>query len=257
MRAAPMRAVACAALLAVPALAHAADVTVMISGGFMSSYKALVPGFEAATGDHVATVPGPSMGSTPGAIPVRLARGEADDVLIMVGYALDGLIADGRATPGSKVDIALSPIGMAVRAGAPAPDISTVDKLRQALLNAKSVAYSDSASGVYIQNEMFKKLGIEDQMRGKAHMIAATPVGEIVAKGEAEIGFQQVAELLAVPGITLAGRLPAEVQQVTVYSAGLSAHAREPAEARKLIEYLSSAQAVPVLERNGLQPPAR
>ena len=235
--------------------AAAADVTVMISGGFLSSLQALMPGFETKTGDHVVVVPGPSMGTTTNAIPVRLARGEPDDVLIMVGYALDGLLKDGRAVAGSKVDVALSPIGMAVKAGAPVPDISTADKLRSVLLAAKSIAYSDSASGVYIQNEMFKKLGIEDQVKGKAHMIPATPVGEIVAKGEAELGFQQVAELLPVPGITFAGRLPPEVQQVTVYSAGIAKGAKQEAAGRALIQYLVSPDAAPVIEKNGLQPP--
>ena len=221
----------------------------------MSSLKALTPGFEQASGDHVVIVGGPSMGTTPNAIPLRLARGEPDDVLIMVGYALDGLLKDGRAMPGSKVDVALSPIGMAVKAGSPVPDISTVDKLRAVLLAAKSIAYSDSASGVYIQNEMFKKLGIEDQVKGKAHMIPATPVGESVAKGEAELGFQQVAELLPVPGITFAGRLPPEVQDVTVYSAGIAKGAKDAAGGKALIAYLASAKAVPVLEKMGLQPP--
>ena len=247
---------ALATLLLLPGLARAADVTVMISGGFMSSLKDLAPGFEKATGDHVIVVPGPSMGTTANAIPVRLARGEPDDVLIMVGYALDGLLKDGRAQPGSKVDVALSPIGMAVKAGTPVPDISTVDKLRAVLLAAKSIAYSDSASGVYIQNEMFKKLGIEDQVKGKARMIPATPVGEIVAAGQAELGFQQVAELLPVPGITFAGRLPPEVQQVTVYSAGLAAGAKDTEGGRALIRYLASPEAAPVIEKNGLQPPA-
>ena len=243
-----------AALLASP-MAQAADVTVMISGGFMSSLKDLAPGFEAASGNHVVVVPGPSMGTTANAIPVRLARGEPDDVLIMVGYALDGLLKDGRARPGSKVDIALSPIGMAVQAGKPVPDIGTVDKLRAVLLAAGSVAYSDSASGVYIEQELFKKLGIEEQMRGKAHMIPATPVGEIVAQGKAEIGFQQVAELLPVPGIAFAGQLPPEVQQVTVYSAGVAANAREPAAGLALIQYLASPQAAAVIEKNGLLRP--
>jgi molybdate transport system substrate-binding protein len=202
------------------------------------------------------TVPGPSMGTTNNAIPVRLARGEPDDVLIMVGYALDGLIKDGRAAPGSKVDVALSPIGMSVRAGTPVPDISTVNKLRAVLLAAKSVAYSDSASGVYIQDEMFKKLGIEAEMKGKAHMIPATPVGEIVAKGEAELGFQQVAELLPVPGLTFVSKIPDAVQSVTVYSAGIAAGSKQPEAGRALIAYLASAQAAPVLEKMGLTPTA-
>ena len=111
------------------------------------------------------------------------------------------------------MDLALSPIGVAVRAGDPVPDISTPDKLRDVLLAAKSVAYSDSASGVYIRDELFKRLGIEDQMQGRARMIPATPVGEIVARGEAEIGFQQEAELLPVSGITVVGLLPAAVQR--------------------------------------------
>jgi molybdate transport system substrate-binding protein len=249
-----IRALVLAAAFAMPVAAHAADVTVMISGGFLSTYKDLIPGFEKATGNHVLTVPGPSMGTTTNAIPVRLDRGEPDDVLVMVGYALDGLIKDGRAMPGSKVDIALSPIGMAVKAGTPVPDISTVDKLRAALLAAKSVAYSDSASGVYIEKELFKKLGIEDQMKGKAHMIPATPVGEIVAKGEAELGFQQVAELLPVPGITFAGKIPDAVQSVTVYSAGIAAKSKQPEAGRALIQYMASAQAAPVLVKNGLDP---
>ena len=246
-----------AAAFLLPAAAQAEDVTVMISGGFMSSLKDLAPGFEKASGDLGGGGRGPSMGTRANAIPQRLAGGEPDDVLIMVGYALDGLIKDGRAQAGSKVDVALSPIGMAVKAGSPVPDISTVDKLRAVLLAAKSIAYSDSASGVYIQNEMFKKLGIEDQVRGKARMIPATPVGEIVAKGEAELGFQQVAELLPVPGITFAGRLPAEVQDVTVYSAGLAKGAKDEAGGRALIQYLASPAAAPIIEKNGLQPPAK
>ena len=123
------------------------------------------------------------------------------------------------------------------------------------LLAAKSVAYSDSASGVYIQNEMFKKLGIEDQMRGKAHMIQATPVGEVVAKGDAELGFQQVAELLPVPGIVFAGRLPPEVQQITVYAAGLATGAKDAEGGRALIRYLAAPEAAAMLEKNGLQAP--
>ena len=226
----------------------------MISGGFLSSYKALVPGFEAASHDHVVTVPGPSMGLTSDAIPQRLVRGEADDVLIMVGTALDGLIKDGTALASSKVDLALSPIGVAVRAGTPVPDISTAAKLRTALLAARSVVCSDSASGVYVKSELFKRLGIEAEMASKARVIPATPVGEIVARGEADLGFQQVAELLPVQGITFAGRLPADVQKMTVYSAGIATGARHPEAGRALIGYLSGPAAATVLETMGLDP---
>lgn len=250
------RPLALVGLLLAPAGARAEDITVMISGGFKSTYQALLPGFEAASHDRVTTLPGPSMGTTHDAIPQRLARGEPDDVLVMVGSALDALVADGKAVPGSKVDLALSPIGLAVKAGAPVPDIGTVDKLRAALLAARSVAYSDSASGVYIQNELFKRLGIEAEMKGKARMIPATPVGEIVARGEAELGFQQVAELLPVPGITFAGRLPEAVQKNTVFSAGIAAAARHPEAGRALIAYMASPAAAPVLARMGLDPAA-
>ena len=249
-----LRCLTLAATLLPAAGARAEDVTVMISGGFKSTYQALLPGFEAASGDRVTTLPGPSMGTTQDAIPQRLARGEPDDVLIMVGSALDALVASGGAVPGSKVDLALSPIGMAVKAGAPVPDIGTVDKLRAALLAARSVAYSDSASGVYIRDELFKRLGIAAEMTGKARMIPATPVAEIVARGEAELGFQQVAELLPVPGITFAGRLPEAVQKNTVFSAGLATAARHPAAGRALIAYMASPAAVPVMARMGLDP---
>jgi hypothetical protein len=131
------------------------------------------------TGSYLVLVPGPSEGSTKDAIPNRLAHGEPADVLIMVGPSLDQLVKKGEALQGSEVELALSPIGMCVRAGAPVPDISTVDKFRQVLLNAKSIAYSDSSSGVYISATMFKKLGIQSQVQGKAHKIPATPVAEI------------------------------------------------------------------------------
>jgi len=142
-----------------------------------------------------------------------------------------------------------------VRAGSPVPDISTVAKLRQVLLDAKSVAYSDSASGVYIQNTLFKKLGIEQQMRGKAHKIQATPVGEIVAAGKAEIGFQEVAELLPVKGITFVGRLPQEVELFTRYSAAVAKRSKQPDLAKQLVQYIASPDIQPTLEKMGLEPP--
>ena len=244
-------------LASLPGHAQAAEVIVMISGGFKSTYEALSPAFEKASSSRLVTVPGPSEGATADTIPHRLARGEPDDVLVMVGTALDELVKAGETVPGSEIDVALSPIGMAVRAGSPAPDISTVAKLRQVLLDAKSVAYSDSASGVYIQGTLFSKLGIEPQMAGKAHKVAATPVGEIVARGEAEVGFQEVAELLPVKGITFAGRLPQEVELLTRYSAAVAKRSKQPELARRLVEYLASPGIQPTLERMGLQPPQR
>src|SRR5580698_1955389 len=155
-----------AAALLLSTAARAAEVRVMISGGLTAAYHALVPEFEKATGNEVITAYGPSMGTTVNAIPVRLSRGEPADVLILVGYALDDLVKQGKANADSKVDLVKSPIGIAVKSGAPKPDIGSADAVKRALLEAKSVAYSDSASGVYVSTEMFAKLGITDAMKG-------------------------------------------------------------------------------------------
>ncbi|QGZ64309.1 substrate-binding domain-containing protein [Paraburkholderia acidisoli] len=235
-------------------ITHAAELHVMTSGGFTAAYQALGPTFTQQTGNSLDTILGPSMGKSPQAIPNRLARGEPADVVIMVGYALDGLIKDGKVMPDSRVDLADSRIGMVVRAGAPKPDISTVDALRQTLLHAKSIAYSDSASGVYIKNEMFKKLGIEDQVAPKATMVPRIPVAGVVAKGDYEVGFQQVAELLPVPGVTFVGKVPESLQSVTRYAAGIPVGAKHPQEARALLQFLASPQAQATVEKTGLDP---
>lgn len=233
-------------------LVHAAELHVMTSGGFTAAVKALAPTFTQKTGDTVDIVLGPSMGQSPQSIPNRLARGEPADVVVMVGSALDGLIKDGKVIPGSRVELADSRIGMVVRAGAPKPDISTVDALRKTLLQAKSIAYSDSASGVYIKNEMFKKLGIEDQVSAKAKMIERIPVASVVASGDYEIGFQQVAELLPVPGVDFVGELPEQMQSVTRFAAGIPVGAKHPDEARALLQFLASPAAQPTVRKTGL-----
>ncbi|GCB06033.1 substrate-binding domain-containing protein [Ralstonia sp. SET104] len=237
-----------------PAAARADEVRVMNSGGFTAAYKSLAPAFERATGNTLVTAWGPSMGASPEAIPNRLARGEQADVLIMVGEALNGLIQKGIVDRASRVDLAESRIGMVVRAGAPKPDISTEDALRNTLLQAKSVAYSDSASGVYIETTLFKRLGIEDQMRGKAHKIEKTPVASLVATGDYAIGFQQVSELLPVPGVDFVGKIPESLQKVTVFSAGIPVGAAHPKAAHELIRYLASPAAAPTVQQSGMEP---
>jgi molybdate transport system substrate-binding protein len=226
----------------------------MSSGGFTAAYKNLTPEFERMTKHKVATAYGASMGGAPDSIPSRLERGEPADVVILAGPALDKLIEQGKVVPGSRVDLARSTIGMAVRAGAPKPANSTGEARKRTQLEAKSIAYSASASGTYLSNEVFPRLGIAEQIKDKAKRIESERVGTVVARGDAEIGFQQVSELLPIPGIDYVGPLPAEVQQVTVFSAGIAVGAKEPAAGRELIRFLSSADAAPAVKATGLDP---
>jgi len=235
-------------------IVQADEIHVMNSGGFTAAYKTLQPKFEAATGHTLVTAWGPSMGKAPEAIPNRLQRGEPADVVIMVGYALDELIKQGRVIAGSRADLADSRIGMAVRSGAAKPDISTVAGLKSALLGAQSIAYSDSASGVYIEHELFKKLDIEEEVKPKAHMIQKTPVAALVAGGQYELGFQQVSEILPVQGVDFVARIPEQVQSITTFAAGIPVGAKHPDAARALIRYLASPEARADVIKSGLDP---
>jgi molybdate transport system substrate-binding protein len=176
------------------------------------------------------------------------------DVVIIVGEALDGLIRNGKVIAASKTDLAQVVIGMAVRAGAPKPDISTVEALKRTLLAAKSIAYSDSASGVYLSTVLFARLGIADQIKDKSKMIPATPVGEVVASGECEIGFQAMSELIPIEGIDLVGPIPAEAQKTVTFSAGIAAGAKQPDAGAALIKYLASPDAIPAIVKSGMVP---
>jgi molybdate transport system substrate-binding protein len=253
-----IRALVLCGVLLLAAAGPAAELHVASSGGFAAAYKALAPLYEQETGTALFIAWGPSMGDTPQAIPARLARGEPLDAVIMVGYALDDLIRQGKVIPGSRVDLARSGIGIVVREGAPHPDIGSVEALKRTLLAAKSIAYSDSASGVYIRNEMFGKLGIADQVAGKARMIPAEPVGAVVARGEAEIGFQQISELKPIGGIDLVGPLPEQVQIYTVFSGGVVSVSQKPQEAAALLRFFASPAAARAVADSGMEPmPAR
>lgn len=251
---APLLRGAATALFLLAGAVSAAEIHVVSSGGFAAAYQALAPGFEQATGNKLVIGWGPSMGTTKDAIPQRLQRGETIDVVIMVGYALDDLAKQGKVIPDSRTVLARSKIAMAVKAGANKPDISTIEGLKRALLDAKSIAYSDSASGVYLEKTLFPRLGIADQIKGKSRMIPAEPVGKVVARGEAEIGFQQLSELLPIPGIDLVGLVPAEAQQVTLFSAGVIAASKDAAAAKSLIDYLASRDAAALIRKTGLEP---
>ena len=238
--------------------AHAADLRVMISAGFFKVYSDLGPAFEKATGHHLITTRGPSLGDSPEAIPTRLARGEDADVVIMDGHGADLLDQKQLTRPGSRIQLAKSFIGMVVRSGQPKPDISTVDGLRKALLDAKSIAYSDSSSGTYLSTVGFKKLGIADQIADKTRKVRGPPSGEpvaaVVARGEAEIGFQQVSELIHTPGVDFVGTVPADIQPPTYFVGALTVNAKQPDAAVALLRFLSSAEAAPVIADAGLKP---
>jgi len=246
------------AALFITGAASAADIHVMISAGFYRVYAELGPAFERASGHRLVTTRGPSMGDSPEAIPTRLARGETADVVILDGAAADELGRRGLVRAGSKVELARSQIGMVVRAGAAKPDISSVEAFRSTLLAAKSIAYSDSGSGTYLSTTLFPKLGIADQVAGKSRKVRGPPSGEpvaaVVARGEAEIGFQQVSELIHVSGVTFVGPLPAELQPGFSFAGALTTAVRQPEAANALIRFLASPEAAPAILDAGLTP---
>jgi molybdate transport system substrate-binding protein len=231
---------------------YADDVRVMTSGAFTAALVELAPAFERATGHRI--VVGATTSSGPDSIQNRLQRGEPVDVIIMADTALAGFIKNGTLVAASRVDLVRSAIGMAVRAGAPRPDVSSVDAFKRALLQAKSIAYSASVSGVYLSTELFQRLGIADEVLPKSRRIEGERVGTVVARGDAEVGFQQVSELLPVPGIELIGPLPPEVQRLTVFSAAIATSASAPDAARALLAFFMSPEAAPIIRRTGLEP---
>ena len=245
-----------AVILATPA--SAADIRAMISAGFFKVYAELGPAFETSTGHKLVTTRGPSLGNSPEAIPTRLARGEQADVLIMDGHGADILETRDLLRPGSRMRLAESFIGMVVRTGQPKPDISTVEGLRKALLAAKSIAYSDSSSGTYLSTVGFKKLGVAEEIAGRTRKVRGPPSGEpvaaVVARGDAEIGFQQVSEVINVPGADFVGTVPAEIQPPTFFVGALPKGSQQPEAAVALLRFLSSAEAAAVITKAGLKP---
>lgn len=230
-------------------MAHAADVNVMASMAIREVYLELVPQFETTSGHRVVTT---WVGSAD--IMKRMRAGESTDLVILAADAIDELTRLGKVAPGSRVDLVKSGIGVAVRAGAQKPDISSGEALKRALLGAKSIAYSSGPSGTYLSG-LFQRMGIADALKGKiVQAPPGTPVGGLVARGEAEIGFQQVSELLPVAGIDFVGPLPPDIQSITVFSGAVHVGAREPGAVRELLKFLSSPASAPVMKRRGMEP---
>jgi len=228
-------------------------VNVLISGGFDGAYRKLLPEFERTAGISVATGSGSSQGSGPQVIGAQLARGVAADVVILSREGLDELIAANRIVAGTDVDLASTPIGVAVRAGAAKPDVGTVDAFRRALLDAKVVAVPASTSGIFLVNEIFPRLGIAENLDVKV-----TPRGTgscaMVASGEVKFALLPVSEILAAQGVEFAGAIAEEIQLNQVFSAAVVSGSRELQAGRRLIEFLGSPNASAAIRSSGMAP---
>jgi molybdate transport system substrate-binding protein len=226
----------------------------MTSGAFTAAYLELIPRLELLTKKNFVTL-ATSIGTGENSIPNRLRRGETVDVVIVADAVLLGFIKDGLVIAESHTPLARSAIGMAVRAGAPKPDIATIAGLKRTLLQAKSIAYSASVSGEYLTGELLQRLGIADQVLSNCRRIeGGERVGAVIARGEAEIGFQQMSELLPVPGIAHITPLPPEVQKISVFSAGVATSTSDSDAARAVIKVLSSRDAAHAITKSGLEP---
>ena len=229
--------------------ALAADVKVLASNGVRDVVATIAKDFERSTGNKV-------VGSWAGTVDVlkRLQGGELVDLVILSGPDIDKLIAEGMIVPGSRVPLLRSDVGVCVKAGAPRPDVSTPDAVKRTLLAAKSIGYSSGPSGVYLLG-MFQRMGIADEMKAKSIVPApGVAVGELVARGEVELGFHQISELLPVAGIDFLGPLPAPIQGTTVFTGGIQTGASQPEAAGSLIRFITSPEAVPVIRKKGMEP---
>ncbi len=235
--------------------AQAADIHVLATGALSAAFKTIAPAFEKSTGNRLIVSWGPSYGTSSDDLPVRIRNHEPMDVCFMIGAALDEQIHQGRFVESTRTDVAISRVGIAVRAGLPKPDIRSVDAVRSALLNARSVAFSEGASGNYVTGTLFPKLGITDAMQGKIVQIKGKElVGVALERGEADMGLQQISELRAIDGIQYVGPLPEPLQRASVISAAVARDAAEPDAARALIRYLQTPGARSILEEAGLDP---
>ena len=241
-----------AALLMSPVTASA-QLKVMISGGFSGPYEKLLPEFERTTGIKVATGSGSSQGTGPQTIASQLARGVPTDVVILSREGLTELIAAKRIAAGTDVDLARTPIGVAVRAGAPKPDVRTVEAFRQVALKAKAVAVPSSTSGIFLVENVFPRLGIAGRVNVKM-----TPRGagaaEMAAKGEADIALLPVSEIVHAPGVELASVIAEEIQLNQIFAAAVVAGSKEADAGKRLIAFLTSERAAGAIKSGGMEP---
>jgi molybdate transport system substrate-binding protein len=227
-----------------------AQVKTIVSGGFRAAYTVALPEFERTAGVTVTTGSGASQGNGPNTIGAQLARGVPVDVVIMSKEGLEDLVKAGRIVPGSIVDLARAPVGVAVRAGAAKPDISTVDAFKRALLQAKTVAFVDSTVGIYLRTKLFPQLGVAEQISGKL----STGGAAAVAAGEADFTVQPLSELTNVKGVEVVGTIPQEIQYISVFTAAVVTGAAQPEAGHKLIEFLASDAARRAIVASGMEP---
>jgi molybdate transport system substrate-binding protein len=235
-----------------PRGAAAAEIKVLTAGAFKQVLLVLVPDFEKQTGHKVILE-----NDTVGALTKRIEGGEAFDLAVLTPAAVNDLSTKGKFVAGSRTNLGRVGVGVVVKEGAPKPDISSVDAFKKTLLAAKSVAYIDPAaggsSGIYVAG-LLDKLGVAADVKPKAKLIPGGAVAEHIARGEAEIGIHQISEILPVKGITLVGPLPADIQNYTVYAAGLGANGKESEAAKALLKTLSGPAAADVLKSKGMEP---
>jgi molybdate transport system substrate-binding protein len=241
-----------ATLLLWPAAASA-QLNVMISGGFSGAYEQLLPEFERANGIKVTTGSGASQGAGPQTIAAQLARGVHADVVIMSREGLAELIAANRIVAGTDVDLARVPLGVAVRAGTPKPDVSSVEAFKQVVLKAKIVAVPESTSGIWLMKDLFPRLGIANKVNAKM-----TPRGSdataMVAAGDADLAVMPVSEIVHAKAVDFAGSLAPEIQFVQTFSAAVVAGSGEMVGSKRLIDFLSSARAAEAIKKSGMAP---
>lgn len=235
----------------------AREIKVITSGGFAAAYDVLGPQFEATTGIKLVSAYGASTGGAEDSIPSRLSRGEAADVIILSRPALDQLTSAGEVRASTRVDLARSSIGMAVREGAPKPDISTTEAFVSTVIAAESIGYSASLSGIYVSTDLFPRLGIWEQIQSKSQRIVSERVATVVARGDIEIGFQQTSEILSIEGAEYVGPIPAELQKVSTFSAGITERSENPEDAQRLIDFISSEAVADTVAATGLDPVVR
>jgi molybdate transport system substrate-binding protein len=252
----PMRVIAAALAIGAVAFADpaaAAEVRILSAGAMKEVVLAVVPEFEKQTGHKVSFA-----NDTVGALRRRIEGGEGFDVAVLTPAAVDDLAKKGKIAAGSRVKLAQVGVGVMVKAGAPAPDIGTVEAFKRALLDAKTVAYIDPASGgssgIYFAG-LLDKLGLAEQVKPKAKLKQGGYVADLIVSGEAELGVHQISEIVPVKGVTLVGPLPAEIQNVTVYAAGASAAAQDSEAASALIKMLAGPAAEAVLKAKGMERP--